>query len=130
MKRSKKLIGAAAMLLLIIAVVGVFIYDSKSYYPPLPRGMEGIGKKEVLQAVHDSRDGLSPIHTNEKAEWFGFHGNQGDGGKYLIAKMEEQGWVFKEQMGGGYIFQDAEQRQRVVESEMWTRKYVMFEVFK
>ncbi|UVI29566.1 hypothetical protein [Paenibacillus spongiae] len=129
MKRYAKLTWAGAVLLLLIAAAGVFIYNSKSYYPPLPIGMEGISKKEVLRAVHDSRSGLNPVLADEKSEWLGFHGNQGDGGKHLIAEMEHRGWGFTEQLGAGYLFQDAEGRQRIVESEMWTSNYVIYQVF-
>ncbi|WP_410511698.1 hypothetical protein PaeBR_16715 [Paenibacillus sp. BR2-3] len=57
-----------------------------------------------------------------------YRGNQGEGSRKLILAMEQRQWRFKEQLGSGYIFEDRNNRTAIVESQMWTRKYVLFQV--
>jgi hypothetical protein len=113
-------------------IFGIGLYTSKSYYPSLP--FEGLSKREVLKKI-ESNDNSKLIMLTEgpAVAWYAYKGNQEDGSKQIIMKMEQRGFVFKEQLGSGYIFRDKDnefKKDKIIESQMWTSKYVLYEVPK
>jgi hypothetical protein len=116
-----------SLLILCLAGAGFTLFLSKSYYPDHP--VPGLSKAALLSAARsNSGGGLSPLTVSDGAGWYVYQGNQGEGGRKLILEIEERGWRFKEQMGSGYVFEDNSGKTAVVESQMWTRKYVLFQV--
>ncbi|QYR21259.1 hypothetical protein KZ483_26860 [Paenibacillus sp. sptzw28] len=116
----------------LVIIFGISVYISKSYYPSLP--FEGLSKREALKKI-ESNDNAELIKLTEGAtfEWYAYKGNQQDGSKQIIKKMEQRGFVFREQLGAGYIFRDKDnevKKDKIIESQMWTSKYVLYEVPK
>ncbi|MFS0727667.1 hypothetical protein [Paenibacillus sp. 1P07SE] len=53
-----------------------------------------------------------------------------DGSQVMKQRMSEEQWTFVEQMGSGYVFMHKEHTQRIVTSQMWTGKYVLYQIPK
>ncbi len=123
MKTKIKIILSIAFLAVVIMSV---LFFSKSYYPPLP--FEGISKREAIKLLNDKNQELIKLRDNDLYSWYGYKGNQSDGSKALIKTLKEREWIFKEQLGSGYIFQDSLNTTKVVASQMWTGKYVLYKV--
>jgi hypothetical protein len=99
---------------------------TKSYYPRLP--IESISKREAVKLLNDNIQELTRLADGEIYSWYGYKGNQAEGGEALKQALTTKGWIFKEQLGSGYIFQDGSNTTRIVESQMWTGKYVLYKV--
>jgi hypothetical protein len=114
--------------LIIIAFITVYLFTSKIYYPPSP--IEGLSKKETVRLLRQSDQDLVLLIEDVRFDWYGYKGNQLEGSIALKTKMKEREWTFKEQLGSGYIFHDRIEEQKIVESQMWTGKYVLYKVQK
>lgn len=56
-------------------------------------------------------------------------GNALDGSNELIAQLKQQGYTFKEQMGAAYMFASSDESETlIVSSQMWTGKFVLFQL--
>ncbi len=111
----------------LIMVIGAFVvFLSKSYYPSLP--IEGISKREAVSLLNKSNQDLVMLYEAESYNWYGFKGNQLNGSKALVKEAEQRNWLFQEQLGSGYIFQDSSNSIKIAESQMWTGKYVLYKV--
>jgi hypothetical protein len=42
--------------------------------------------------------------------------------------MKEKGWNYREPMEAGFIFQKENKEELIVGSEIWTGKYVIFQI--
>lgn len=110
---------------IVLLVVGILFY-TKSYYPELP--IEGVSKREVIRLLEHPGGELILLKNDGLINWYGFKGNQFNGSKELIEILQSQGLVFIEQMGSGYMFTDHTGSKVIVESQMWTGKYVLYEI--
>lgn len=102
------------------------LYYSKIYYPSLP--IDSVSKREVVQRANKSDD-IVYLTKETGYEWYISKVNQGEAYEHLKQMMKKKGWNYKEQMGAGFIFQK-ENKEIIVESQMWTGKYVIFQIPK
>lgn len=116
-------LSVASLALLNLVTLIVF---SKLYYPALP--FEGISKRDAVRLLGNSSGELVELYQGESYDWYGFKGSPLEGSQQLIQEMSRRDWTFTEQLGAGYIFQDSDSRIRIVESEKWTRKYIIFQI--
>lgn len=122
----KKLLGIVFLAVIAVALVVFILFLSKSYYPPLP--IEGLSKREAVKLLNDSDQDLVVLYDGDHYTWYGFKGNQLNGRKALFQETEQRKWIFQEQLGSGYIFQDDSNAMKIAESQMWTRKYVLYRI--
>ncbi|RUT44484.1 hypothetical protein EJP82_17880 [Paenibacillus anaericanus] len=125
---SKKMITTIALGIVTIVFLcfGLITFYMKSYLPELP--FEGMTKKQVYEKITNNN---SIIYlTNSKGyNWYIYQGNQKDGRNEIIKRFNTLGIVFKEQLGAGIIFTSNNNKDEIiVESEMWTGKYIIFQV--
>jgi hypothetical protein len=123
MKSKHKIIFVLAFV--VISIIS-FLFFSKSYYPTFP--IDGISKSEAIYLLNKENQQLVKLKEENQYIWYGFKGNQIDGSKELVKTMQDRGWIFKEQLGSGYFFLDSTSSIKIVESQMWTRKYVIYKV--
>ena len=121
-KRLKK--GIISVVICIAISFGTLFY-SKIYYPSLP--IDSVSKREGVQKVNKSDESIVYLTTENGYEWYISKMNQGEAYEQLKQMMKGKGWNYKEQMGAGFIFQK-ESKELIVESEMWTGKYVIFQI--
>ena len=119
MKKSVTLI-----LLIVIILSGVLFY-SKTYYPSLP--IDSVSKREVVKKVKNSNGNMVKITEENGYEWYIVESKQGKAYAHLKKMLEDEDWVYKEQLGAGFIFRK-ENLELIVGSEMWTSKYVIFQI--
>ena len=99
----------------------------KPYYPALP--IDSLSKREVVNIGNSSNEQIIKLTEENGYEWFISKMNQVKAYEHLKQLMESKGWVFKEQLGAGLIFQKGNE-ELIVESERWTGKYVLFQIPK
>ena len=114
------------ILVLLVIGFGVLFY-SKAYYPALP--INSVSKREVVHIVNTSNEKITKLTEENGYEWYISKKNQGNSYEQLKQMMGSKGWTFKEQLGAGFIFQK-ENEELIIESEMWTGKYVIFQIPK
>lgn len=122
-KRLKKWI--ISVVICIAISVGILFY-SKIYYPSLP--IDSLSKREVAPKANKLDEGFVYLTKENGYEWYISKMNQGEAYEHLKQMMNEKGWNYKEQMGAGFIFQKENKEELIVESEMWTGKYVIFQI--
>ena len=126
MFKSKRLL-TAAIILLPIVFAGIGIYEWRLYLPELP--VEGVTRKQAHETISRRTNSLEWLTTENGYNWYLYQGNQAGGGEELIERLRAQGLTFIEQMGAGYMFAaDDSQEQIIVESQMWTGKYIIYQV--
>lgn len=124
----RKLIVFVSVLFLILISIMLVLFYNRYYLPPLP--FDSLSKKEVYQTARDN-EGLTYLTTNRGHNWYIMRGNAFDGSNELIAQLKQQGYAFKEQMGAAYLFAPAsldESETLIVSSQMWTGKFVLFQL--
>jgi hypothetical protein len=114
------------MLLIVFLVLS---FNSKWYYLPLPEQLSVLSKREVLNKIQKIENELVKIYENEDDEFYIAHMNQGKAYDDLKEHMKQKGYVFHSQQGAGYFFYKDQQRF-IVTSQMWTGKYVIFQISK
>lgn len=112
-------------MILLIAYILTLLF-TKSYYPPHP--IDLVTKRELVSLLSKSDQELIKIIDEDHYSWYGFKGNQGVGKEALIGAMKARGLTFVEQLGSGYIFEDESQQITIVTSQMWTGKYVLYQM--
>jgi len=99
---------------------------SKMLLPSLP--FEGVSKKQVYQLATASKD-LVFVTEDKGYNWYIYDGRLLSGVEELIAKLEQDGFTFFEQMGSAYFFTHPEQSDKlVVSSQQWTGRFVIFQL--
>ncbi|MFK5707550.1 hypothetical protein [Lysinibacillus boronitolerans] len=109
-----------------IAISSGTLFYSKIYYPSLP--IDSVSKREVVQKANKSDESIVYLTKENGYEWYISKMNQGEAYEYLKQMMKKKGWNYKEQMGAGFIFQKENKEELIVGSEMWTGKYVIFQI--
>ncbi len=116
------------IVIVLMVAVAVNIFMSKIYYPELP--VPNLSKAKADQILFTSNGRIVQLSEDNQHIWYGFKGNQLDGSNALILELAKEGWTFVDQLGSGYFFYDSMQNKKTVESQMWTRKYVIYKVQK
>jgi hypothetical protein len=115
-------------LIMISLILTLFFYN-KWYYPPLPEQLSVVSKREVLNRIQHSEEPLVKIEENEDYEFYISRTNRGEADDDLKEHMKQKGYAFHSQEGAGYFFYKDQQRF-IVTSQMWTGKYVIFQIPK
>jgi hypothetical protein len=130
--RLSKLKIACLILAIAVVLLGVlfagFVFYTKSYYPTLP--IEGLSKRDALQLLNSKDGELILLQDSAEVSWYGYKGNQMNSAESMIALMKKREWSFVDQMGAGYFFTDAEGHSRIITSQMWTSRYVLYKLFE
>lgn len=111
---------------LLVALFAGFLFYTKSYYPTLP--IEGISKREALRLLNSNDGELILLKDGSQVSWYGYKGNQMNSAESMIELMKKSEWTFVEQMGAGYFFTDAEGNTKITTSQMWTSRYVLYQI--
>lgn len=104
------------------ALAGSLFY-SKIYYPDLP--IESITKREAAAKGEKSVRKVTKLAEENNTVWYVAQMEQGKGYDLMKEKMAESGWSFIEQNGAGFFFEKGGETL-IVNSQMWTGKYVLF----
>ncbi|WP_157950990.1 hypothetical protein [Peribacillus acanthi] len=121
----KRLKKWSISVVIFIAISSWTLFYSKIYYPSLP--IDSVSKREVVQKANKSDESIVYLTKENGYEWYISKMNQGEVYEQLKQMMEEKGWKYKQQMGAGFIFQK-QSKELIVESEMWTGRYVIFQI--
>jgi len=114
-----------SILFLAIILLGMLFFYFKTYYPALP--IDTISKREAIDKVNNANEPIVRLTEENGNEYYISRMQQGKAYDHLKQMMSDRGFVFKEQMGAGYIFQ-RESVDVIVVSQMWSGKYVIFQV--
>ena len=112
---------------ILLVIAFILLFYSKSYYPALP--IDSISKREVVSIGNSSNENIIKLTEENGYDWFITKMNQGRAYEQLKQMMGSKGWAFKEQLGAGLIFRKGN-KELIIESEMWTGKYVIFQIPK
>ncbi|WP_025027379.1 hypothetical protein [Caldalkalibacillus mannanilyticus] len=117
------------IIFVLLSFIGLFLISAytKFYYPPLP--VDSISKRATLNKISESADSIVKLTDEKNYEWYISKMNQGQAYEHIKKLMMDRGWIFKEQQGSGYFFEKGNS-VIIVESEMWTGKYVIFKIPK
>lgn len=123
-KRKHLIFGIVFVVLL---CVGIIIYNMRLYMPELP--VDQITRQQVYQKINDSQqqDSLIYLTHEDGYHWYVFEGNQKEGKLAFEKLLKSENINFVEQLGAGYIFEKNNKRI-IIESQMWTGKYVIYQV--
>ena len=113
-----------SILFLTFILLGVLFYF-KTYYPALP--IDTVSKREAIEKVNNATDPIVRLTEENGIEYYISRMQQGKAYDHLKQMMSDRGFVFKEQMGAGYIFQK-ESEDVIVEGQMLSGKYVIFQI--
>ncbi|MDN7240579.1 hypothetical protein QWY14_02200 [Planococcus sp. N028] len=108
-------------------VLGIVAFNSKIYYPPLP--IDSVSKNEVINTLNKSPKGILEIAEEDEFEWFITRTEQGKERENLKQMISKKGWQFENQDGSGYFFTKGDNRL-IVETEMWTKRYLIVQIPK
>lgn len=107
----------------ILVLTGSLLYYSKAYYPSLP--FDSATKRDVLHVLKLAEGKLAKVTEEDGYEWYA--ARQGEADEQLQDMMTDRGWQLVEQMGSAFLFKRGE-ATLIIESEMWTRYYVLFQI--
>lgn len=116
------------ILVLLLLAFGVNAYMSKIYYPELP--VPNLSKAKADQMLYTSQGKIVQLSEDDEYIWYGFKGNQLEGGNALKEELAKKGWRFTNQDGSGYFFVDQMDNRKIATGQRWTRKYEIFKVQK
>lgn len=117
-----------SIVVILLIGAGVNVYMSKMYYPELL--VPNLSKAKADQILFTSNGKIMQLSEDDEFIWYGFKGNQLDGGNALKAELAKKGWTFINQDGAGYFFEDQMKHRKIATSQMWTGKYVLYKVEK
>lgn len=89
--------------------------------------MNSVSKGKVISMLNHSSQEIIKIGEENEYDWYITRMEQGKAYVNLKQLMWSHGWKFKDQMGAGYIF-SKNGKEIVVETQMWTSKYVLCQV--
>lgn len=107
-----------------IIAVTIFIFITKWNYSPLP--IDSISSKEAIQKLNESDQELVELSKDNNINWYIIK-NSPDVDNKIKQFISNNGWEFKEKDGNGLFFKKNGERL-IVNTEMWTKKYVLVKV--
>ncbi|MFZ3579567.1 hypothetical protein [Virgibacillus sp. DJP39] len=111
-----------------VAVIVVFVFINKLYYPSLP--INDISAKEAIDKLKESNSKITKIAVEGDSIWYITSSeNKGisiadENIKQLIAS---NGWEFKQKDGSGLFFENDGERL-IATTQMWTGNYVLVKI--
>ncbi|MBD8497252.1 hypothetical protein [Paenibacillus arenosi] len=111
----------------LMVVVGIVCYNLRLYLPEVP--VEGVSRKQAYEVIFNKHNSFQFLTNKSGYNWYVYQGNQEGGKTELIKQFNTLGFNFVEQLGSGYIFmRDKAAEQIIVESQMWTGKYIIYQL--
>lgn len=113
---------------IVIAIIVVFIFVKKSYYPPHP--IDNLSAKEVIGKLEGSDNKVVEIAVEDDTIWYITRtGNEGisTADENIKQMISSNGWEFKEKDGSGLFFEKDGERL-IATTQMWSKKYVLVKV--
>jgi hypothetical protein len=117
MKKSIALAGIAIIIFCICLYVAI---------PPLP--FNNRNPIHVILETEGSDEAMTNIKQEQDYNWFLTKLTQKEANIKMIKYQAEIGWTFVDQLGSGLIFQNKHREKMVIESQMWTGRYVLYRV--
>ncbi|MCP3739279.1 hypothetical protein [Rossellomorea sp. BNER] len=117
MKKSIALAGIAIIIFCICLYVAI---------PPLP--FNNRNPIHVILETEGSDEAITNIKEEQDYNWFLTKLTQKEANIEMIKYQAERGWMFVDQLGSGLIFQNKHSEKMVIESQMWTGRYVLYRV--
>jgi hypothetical protein len=117
MKKSIALAGIAIIIFCICLYVAI---------PPLP--FNNRNPIHVILETEGSDEAMTNIKQEQDYNWFLTKLTQKEANIKMIKYQAEIGWKFVDQLGSGLIFQNKHREKMVIESQMWTGRYVLYRV--
>ncbi|MGE7834752.1 hypothetical protein [Viridibacillus arvi] len=113
---------------LFIAVIAVFVFINKLYYPSLP--IDDISAKEAIDKLKESDSKIAEIAVGGDSIWY-ITSSENKGisiaDENIIQMIGLNGWEFKEKDGAGLFF-EKDGKRLIATTQMWTKKYVLVKV--
>ncbi|MFE7061985.1 hypothetical protein ACFVAD_07520 [Sutcliffiella sp. NPDC057660] len=112
----------------VIAIICVFIFVNKLYYPPLP--IENLSAKEAIEKLKESESKIAEIAVEGDIIWYITSSqNKGisDADENIKQMVVSNGWEFKEKDGAGLFFEKGDKRL-IATTQMWTENYVLVKI--
>ena len=111
-----------------IAIIAVFIFENKLYYPSLP--IENLSAKEVIDKLKESESKIAEIAVEGDSTWYITSSeNKGisSADENIKQMIGSNGWEFKEKEGAGLFF-EKDGRRLIATTQMWTGNYVLIKI--
>lgn len=111
-----------------IAIIAVFIFENKLYYPSLP--IENLSAKEAIDKLKESESKIAEIAVEGDSIWYIISSeNQGisSADEYIKQLIGSNGWEFKDKDGAGLFF-EKDGRRLIATTQMWTGNYVLVKI--
>ncbi|GGA30041.1 hypothetical protein [Psychrobacillus lasiicapitis] len=113
---------------LFIAVISVFVFINKLYYPSLP--IDHMSAKEAIDKLKESDSKIAEIAVEGDSIWY-ITSSENKGisiaDEYIIQMIGSNGWEFKEKDGAGLFFYK-EGKRLIATTQMWTKNYVLVKI--
>jgi hypothetical protein len=117
----------ALVVAVLFMLLGFIIINSRLYLPELP--VDGLTKKQAYEKISNTENDIIYLINEFDRNWYIYQGNNQDLQIELIKRFKTLGIKFVEQLGSGYIFEfTGSEKKLIVESQMWTHKYVIFKM--
>ncbi|MBD7944636.1 MULTISPECIES: hypothetical protein [Psychrobacillus] len=113
---------------LFIAVIAVFVFINKLYYPSLP--IDDLSAKQAIELLKESDSKIAEIAVEANSIWYITSSeNQGISiaDENIIQMIGSTGWEFKGKDGAGLFFEKDEKRL-IATTQMWTKNYVLVKI--
>lgn len=115
-------------IVLIVVLMGAFVFYNKLYYPPLP--IETISKKEVLGKLKHSDNKIIQLTSENGKIWYIVNErNQSVVDEVIIDLMSQKDWAFKEKDGSGLFFEKQDD-DLIITTQKWTGNYSLVDIPK
>lgn len=112
----------------VIAIICVFIFVNKLYYPPLP--IENLSAKEAIEKLKESDSNIAEIAVEGDFIWY-ITSSENKGISIADENIKQMvvsnGWEFKEKDGAGLFFEKGDKRL-IATTQMWTENYVLVKI--
>ncbi|GAE37713.1 hypothetical protein [Halalkalibacter akibai] len=113
-----------------IAIIAVFVFVNKLYYPSLP--IDGISAKEAIDKLKESDSKIAEIAVESDSIWY-ITSSENKGISIADENIKQMvvsnGWEFKQKDGSGLFFEKDGERL-IATTQMWTKKYVLVKIPK
>ncbi|MEH7255716.1 hypothetical protein V7111_26780 [Neobacillus niacini] len=113
---------------LFIAVIALFVFINKLYYPSLP--IDDISAKEAIDILKESDSKIAEIAVEGDSIWY-ITSSENKGISIADENIKQMigsnGWEFKEKDGAGLFF-EKDGKRLIATTQMWTGNYVLVKI--
>ncbi|WP_417897747.1 hypothetical protein ABN702_15830 [Bacillus haimaensis] len=112
----------------VIAIICVFIFVNKLYYPSLP--IENLSAKEAIEKLKESDSKIAEIAVEGDFIWY-ITSSKNKGISIADENIKQMvvsnGWEFKDKDGAGLFF-EKDDKSLIATTQMWTENYVLVKI--